>query len=161
MSNEFQRSNLTIQPKQRLMSAGSFISPVRTYDANEQMRIVESFRGLSAQSDALIDSFIKKKREEGQKLADQNFTEALENPNHPDHKKATDLMEKQKKEVAKFPNLLSTSYWAQQYLFEAQAEQVGMRERWELQDLADKSVNLSPAEYAKQAGAVRKSLRKK
>lgn len=60
-NNDFQRSNLTIQPKQRLMSAGSFINPVRTYDANEQIRIVESFRGLSAESDKLIDGFIKKK----------------------------------------------------------------------------------------------------
>lgn len=157
-NNDFQRSNLTIQPKQRLMSAGSFINPVQTYDANEQMRIVESFRGLSAESDKLIDGFIKKKQDEAQKEYNKNFTEALENPNHPDHKQATDFMEKQKKEVAKFPNLLSTNYWAQQYLFEAQAEQLGQKEKWELQDLADKSVNLSPAEYAMQAGKIREKF---
>lgn len=160
MADDFFRSNLGIQPKQRLISAGSFINPVHKYDANEQMRIVESFRGLSAESDKLIDGFIKKKQDEAQKEYNKNFTEALENPNHPDHKKATDLMEKQKKEVAKFPNLLSTSYWAQQYLFEAQAEQLGQKEKLELQDLADKSVNLSPDEYAQQAGAVRAKFEK-
>ena len=156
--NEFGRSNLGIQPKQRLMTAGSFINPVRTYDSNEQIRIVESFRGLSARTDDLIDGFIKKKQEEGQAKADEMFTEALENPNHPDHNMAINMLDKQKKEVVKHPNLLSTSYWAQKYLFDAQAEQLAEKEKGEFLLALDKSRNLTPDEFKMKAGEIRRKI---
>lgn len=150
--SDFQRSNLTIQPKQRLMSAGSFISPVRTYDANEQMRIVESFRGLSAQSDALIDSFIKKKQEEGQAKADMYMTDALLDPNHPDHKKAKEMMNGLKPQAV---NLLGVDYWTQQYIHKAQAEQELKNEEYEMVEAGQKFANLSPDEFREELGKIR------
>ena len=150
--SEFQRSNLTIQPKQRLMSAGSFINPVRTYDANEQMRIVESFRGLSAQSDALIDSFIKKKQEEGQAKADMYMTDALLDPNHPDHKKAKEMMNGLKPQAV---NLLGVDYWTQQYIHKAQAEQELKNEEYEMVEAGQKFANLSPDEFREELGKIR------
>lgn len=150
--SEFQRSNLTIQPKQRLMSAGAFISPVRTYDANEQMRIVESFRGLSAQSDALIDSFIKKKQEEGQAKADMYMTDALLDPNHPDHKKAKEMMNGLKPQAV---NLLGVDYWTQQYIHKAQAEQELKNEEYEMVEAGQKFANLSPDEFREELGKIR------
>lgn len=152
MANEFQRSNLTIQPKQRLMSAGSFINPVRTYDANEQMRIMESFRGLSAQSDALIDSLIKKKQEDGQKKADEYMTDAMLDPNHPDHRQAKDMMNGLKPQVA---NLLGVDYWTQQYINKAQAEQIMKKEEYEMLDTVNKYANLSPDEFRVKLGEIR------
>ena len=152
MANEFQRSNLTIQPKQRLMSAGSFINPVRTYDANEQMRIMESFRGLSAQSDALIDSLIKKKQEDGQKKADEYMTDAMLDPNHPDHRQAKDMMNGLKPQVA---NLLGVDYWTQQYINKAQAEQIIKKEEYEMLDAVNKYANLSPDEFRVKLGEIR------
>lgn len=150
--SEFQRSSLTIQPKQRLMSAGSFINPVRTYDANEQMRIVESFRGLSAQSDALIDSFIKKKQEEAQAKADEYMTDAMLDPNHPDHKKAKDMMNSLKPQAV---NLLGVDYWTQQYIGKAQAEQIMKKEEYEMLDGVQKYANLSPDEFRVKLGEIR------
>ena len=150
--SEFQRSSLTIQPKQRLMSAGSFINPVRTYDANEQMRIVESFRSLSAQSDALIDSFIKKKQEEGQKKADMYMTDALLDPNHPDHKKAKEMMNGLKPQAV---NLLGVDYWTQQYIGKAQAKQIMKKEEYEMLDGIQKYANLSPDEFRVKLGEIR------
>ena len=150
--SEFQRSNLTIQPKQRLMSAGSFINPVRTYDANEQMRIVESFRGLSAQSDALIDSFIKKKQEEAQAKADMYMTDAMLDPNHPDHKKAKEMMNGLKPQAA---NLLGVDYWTQQYIHKAQAEQELKNEEYEMVEAGQKFANLSPDEFREELGKIR------
>ena len=151
-NNDFFRSNLGIQPKQRLMSAGSFINPVRTYDANEQMRIMESFRGLSAQSDALIDSLIKKKQEDGQKKADEYMTDAMLDPNHPDHRKAKDMMNGLKPQVA---NLLGTDYWTQQYINKAQAEQIMKKEEYEMLDTVNKYANLSPDEFRVKLGEIR------
>ena len=150
--SEFQRSNLTIQPKQRLMSAGSFINPVRTYDANEQMRIVESFRGLSAQSDALIDSFIKKKQEEAQAKADMYMTDALLDPNHPDHKKAKEMMNSLKPQAV---NLLGVDYWTQQYIHKAQAEQELKNEEYEMLEARQTLANLSPDEFREELGKIR------
>lgn len=150
--SEFQRSNLTIQPKQRLMSAGSFISPVRTYDANEQMRIVKSFRGLSAQSDALIDSFIKKKQEEAQAKADMYMTDAMLDPNHPDHKKAKEMMNGLKPQAV---NLLGVDYWTQQYIHKAQAEQELKNEEYEMLEARQRLANLSPDEFREELGKIR------
>ena len=150
--SEFQRSNLTIQPKQRLMSAGSFINPVRTYDANEQMRIVESFRGLSQESDALIDSFIKKKQEDGQKKADEYMTDAMLDPNHPEHKKAKDMMNSLKPQAV---NLLGVDYWTQQYIGKAQAEQIMKKEEYEMLDGVQEYANLSPDEFRVKLGEIR------
>ena len=157
--SEFQRSNLTIQPKQRLMSAGSFISPVRTYDANEQMRIMESFRGLSAQSDALIDSFIKKKQEEGQAKADMYMTDALLDPNHPEHKKAKEMMDSLKPQAV---NLLGVDYWTQQYIWKAQSEQLYQKEKaaMELGYVQNGDANKSPDEYVKQLAGYRAEIEK-
>lgn len=157
--SEFQRSNLTIQPKQRLMSAGAFISPVRTYDANEQMRIVESFRGLSAQSDALIDGFIKKKQEEAQAKADMYMTDALLDTNHPEHKKAKEMMNSLKPQAA---NLLGVDFWTQQYISRAQAEQLFNKEKavMELGYNENGDANKSPDEYVEQLGKYRAELEK-
>lgn len=156
-NNDFFRSNLGIQPKQRLMSAGSFINPVRTYDANEQMRIVESFRGLSAQSDALIDGFIKKKQEEGQAKADMYMTDALLDPNHPEHKKAKEMMNSLKPQAV---NLLGVDYWTQQYISRAQAEQLFNKEKaaMELGYNENGDANKSPDEYVEQLGKYRAEI---
>lgn len=150
--SEFQRSSLTIQPKQRLMSAGAFISPARTYDANEQMRIVESFRGLSAQSDALIDGFIKKKQEEAQAKADMYMTDALLDTNHPEHKKAKEMMNSLKPQAA---NLLGVDFWTQQYIYKAQAEQELKNEEYEMLEARQKLANLSPDEFREELGKIR------
>lgn len=157
--SEFQRSNLTIQPKQRLMSAGSFINPVRTYDANEQMRIVESFRGLSTQSDALIDSFIKKKQEEAQAKADMYMTDALLDTNHPEHKKAKEMMNGLKPQAV---NLLGVDYWTQQYIWKAQSEQLYQKEKaaMELGYVQNGDANKSPDEYVKQLAEYRAEIEK-
>lgn len=157
--SEFQRSNLTIQPKQRLMSAGSFINPVRTYDANEQMRIMESFRGLSAQSDALIDGFIKKKQEEAQAKADMYMTDALLDPNHPEHKKAKEMMNSLKPQAV---NLLGVDYWTQQYIWKAQSEQLYQKEKaaMELGYVQNGDANKSPDEYVKQLAGYRAEIEK-
>lgn len=151
-NNDFQRSNLTIQPKQRLMSAGSFISPAKTYDANEQIRIVESFRGLSAESDKLIDGFIKKKQDEAQQKADQYMTDAMLDPNHPDHKKAKEMLNSLKPQMA---NLLGVDYWTQQYISKAQAEQLFEKEEYEMADAKQKYANLSPDEFREKLGQIR------
>lgn len=151
-NNDFTRSNLTIQPKQRLMSAGSFINPVRTYDANEQMRIVESFRGLSTQSDALIDSFIKKKQEEAQAKADMYMTDALLDTNHPEHKKAKEMMTGLKPQAA---NLLGVDFWTQQYIYKAQAEQELKNEEYEMLEAKQTLANLSPDEFREELGKIR------
>ncbi len=151
-NNDFQRSNLTIQPKQRLMSAVSFISPAKTYDANEQIRIVESFRGLSAESDNLIDGFIKKKQDEAQQKADQYMTDAMLDPNHPDHKKAKEMLNGLKPQMA---NLLGVDYWTQQYISKAQAEQLFKKEEYEMADAKQKYANLSPDEFREKLGQIR------
>lgn len=151
-NNDFQRSNLTIQPKQRLMSAVSFISPAKTYDANEQIRIVESFRGLSAESDNLIDGFIKKKQDEAQRKADQYMTDAMLDPNHPDHKKAKEMLNGLKPQMA---NLLGVDYWTQQYISKAQAEQLFKKEEYEMADAKQKYANLSPDEFREKLGQIR------
>ncbi len=151
-NNDFQRSNLTIQPKQRLMSAGSFINPVRTYDANEQIRIVESFRGLSAESDKLIDGFIKKKQDEAQQEADKYMTDAMLDPNHPEHKKAKEMMNSLKPQAV---NLLGVDYWTQQYISKAQAEQLFKKEEYKMADAKQKYANLSPDEFREKLGEIR------
>ena len=150
--SEFQRSNLTIQPKQRLMSAGSFINPARTYDAGEQERFMQSMRGLSSELDTLIDGVIEKKKEEAQKKADQYMTDALLDPNHPDHKKAKEMMNSLKPQAV---NLLGVDYWTQQYIHKAQAEQELKNEEYEMVEAGQKFANLSPDEFREELGKIR------
>lgn len=150
--SEFQRSSLTIQPKQRLMSAGSFINPVRTYDAGEQERFMQSMRGLSSELDTLMDGIIEKKKEEAQKKADQYMTDAMLDPNHPDHKKAKEMMNGLKPQAV---NLLGVDYWTQQYIYKAQAEQEMKNEEYEMLEARQTLANLSPDEFREELGKIR------
>ena len=100
-NNDFSRSNLTIQPKQRLMSAGSFI---------------------------ILD------------------------PNHPDHKKAKDMMNGLKPQAV---NLLGVDYWTQQYIHKAQAEQELKNEEYEMLEARQRLANLSPDEFREELGKIR------